>query len=136
MEYQEGKAILSQVRVIESMIRQKLLLAEALRASLMPRAIQYDTDKVQASQCDPIPEVMVKIETLNEEVDALALEKQKAILDVARLIDSLSSEKESEILTAFYISGKPVTWIMKEMHYSRSGVYRIMRKGIEKIESV
>ena len=52
MEYREGRAYLSQVRTIESLIRQKLLLAEALRASLMPRAIQYDTDKVQTSPAD------------------------------------------------------------------------------------
>ena len=136
MEYREGRAYLSQVRTIESLIRQKLLLAEALRASLMPRAIQYDTDKVQTSPADHLSEVMVKIDLLNEEVNALAAEKQAAIIQVADAIGTLESEVEREVLTAFYIAGRSARLIAQEMHYSRRGVYRIMRRGIEKLESL
>lgn len=133
MELREGKAALSQVKVIEQMIKAKLLQAEALKASLELRAIRYDGDKVQTMAADQMAEVFAKIDELNNEVNDLIKEKQKAILETSAFIDQLEDATERMVLTAFYVSGQSARRIAREMQYSRRGVYKIMERGIAKL---
>lgn len=134
MDVREGKALLSEVRVIESLIRRKLLEAEAIRLSLLPRAIRYDTDQVQTSPRDPVIEVFEKLDEINAEVDRLAEEKREAMLRTMRLIDSVDGALEREVLTAFYVREDSARKIAKQLNYSVFSIYKIIDRAIERME--
>lgn len=133
MELREGRAYLGRVRRLESRIRRKVMQIEALRASLLPGAIRYDTDQVQTSPSDKIGEVEARIDELEREVIELMGEKRRALLEMIQIIDSIDGELEREVLTAFYIREKRVREIAEEMHYTTRGINKIMERGIAKL---
>lgn len=135
MDVREGKAILSEVRVIEAMIRRKLLQAEAIKASLLPRAIRYDGDKVQTSPRDPVLGVFERLDELNEEIDELARQKQRAIIRTIELIERVDGNLEKEVLTAFYVNEEPARKIARRMSFSRDSIYKIIRRAIERLDA-
>lgn len=127
---------LLRLKEIDRQLERKVMQAEALKASLLPRAIRYDGDKVQTSPRDYVLEVMAKIDELNAEINALSAKKTEYILQAIAEVERIPGELEKEILTAYYIKGERVRHIARRMHYSREGIYKILQRGIDKLESL
>lgn len=135
MNKEEGRAFLGEVRRIDSRIRRMKMQAETLRASLLPSGIRYDLDKVQTSAMDTLPDIMARIDELEGEIIRLYIERAEAVLRIEAGIDSVEDPELREILTAFYSKGERARVIAKRMHYSRSGLYKMIDKAILKMET-
>lgn len=121
---------LGQIRVLERQIRRKQLQRDELQSCLLPRAIRYDTDKVQSSPEDAMAETAAAVLDLDREIEQLRREKARLIRDVVRTIETLDDDREKLILTAYYISRMTIRRISDEVHYSPTQTYRIYRAGL------
>ena len=75
MTNNEAYKFLGQVRGCDNRIKQLSRTIEALRYSLLPGAIRYDTDRVQITPTNKTEELFARIDELEKE---LAEEKDKA----------------------------------------------------------
>lgn len=135
MNKDEGRQLLGEVRKIDSRIRRMTMLIETLRASLLPSGIRYDLDKVQTSAKDTIPDVMAKISELEGKVIEMYLERADAVLRIEACIDSIEDPELREILTAFYSKGERARVIAKRIPCSRSGLYKMIDRAIQQMET-
>lgn len=122
--------ILLEPRRLEYRIRRKTMERDELEMGLLPGAIRYDKEPVQTSPEDRLPEVVGKIADLDAMVKQLRREKDMAVIRAADLIDTLDSEVEKLVLTAYYIRRLPMTRIAGQVEYSVSHTYKIRREGI------
>lgn len=121
---------LGRIRALERLILRKTLQRDELQSCLLPRAIRYDTDKVQSSPGDVLLEVAAAVLDLDREIEQLACEKARLIRDISRAIDLLDDDMEKLVLTAYYICRTPIRKIADEVHYSRSQTYNYYRAGL------
>lgn len=135
MNKDEGRLFLGEVRRIDSRIRRMKDQVDTLRASLLPSGIRYDTDRVQTSARDPLPEVMARIDELEGQIIRLHIQRAEAVLRIEAAIDSIGDPELQEILTAFYSKGERARAIAKRLHYSRSGLYKLIDKAIIQLET-
>lgn len=119
---------MDRIRRINNRIRVKQLAIEELKASLLPAAIRYDTDKVQVSPEDRVSEVMAKVDELERQVDKLIAEKAAAIETLEEMFEEMP-EPDAEVMTRYCIRCQSVRRIAREMHYSRDGIYRAIRRN-------
>lgn len=116
-----GKAIRAQ----EARIR-------GFEAALPPKAIRYDTDKVQVRPGDQISSYAEKLADMRDRLDELQrlrLAQIEAIDRAAAILDP----DERTVITLHYICGERYEQIMDEMPCSRATVFRLHRKGTQKI---
>ena len=108
--------------------------AEALRKAIdqaMERAFSTGvTLKEVAVQSSPaVGDAMA--ENVCSAVDACEMlyaakaEADAALREILRAIDSLTDEKQKELLTRRYVNGDPFRKIMEDMHYEETQIYVI-----------
>ena len=121
---------LGQIRVLERQIRRKQLQRDELQSCLLPRAIRYDTDKVQTSPEDVLAETAAAVLNLDKEIEQLRRQKARLIRDVVKTIETLEDDREKLILTAYFVSRMTIRQVADEVHYSPTQTYRIYRAGL------
>lgn len=136
MELQETYNYLLQIRRKELTIRRKQLLCEELRSSLGARAIQYDRDRVQTSPTDKVSEIICKVIELEDQIKRLQLEKAELIMEINAAIEQLEDDKETMILTAYYIRRLTMEQVAEEMDYSLQHTYRLRKRGVQHISGI
>lgn len=104
-----------------------------LESSLLPRAIQYDKDKVQTSPEDHTTDIMAKIADYT-----LMLEKRIRILTERRqyaeqIISRLKDSEERQILDLYFLSGQRMKMdeVAELVNLSTRHTYRIYKQAIE-----
>lgn len=110
---------------------------EELESSLMPQAIQYDTERVTTSPtADALP---MAIERINE-CAAKLKEKIRELNDrrynAVRIIGQLSDSRERATLTSFFLSTdrKTMYQVSVDLGYSERETYRFYQKGLENLK--
>ena len=121
---------LGRVRALERQIRRKTMQRDELQSCLLPRAIRYDTDKVQASPEDVMDETAAAVLDLDREIEQLRREKARRIRETGKTIDLLDDDMEKLVLTGYYICRMTIRQIADDVHYSRSQTYRLYRSGL------
>jgi DNA-directed RNA polymerase specialized sigma subunit len=109
------------------------LRREELITKLLPKAITYDTDRVQTTPEDRVAVVMAEVDELDRKIEELKRQRFEAIQEIAREIDLLEDSRERAILDAYYLSGKSMESIAEHAHYSLSHTYALRRHGIQNI---
>lgn len=127
------KQLLTKPNRLQSEIVKLIERVDALKASLLPMGIRYDTDRVQTSPDDRTATVMAEIDRLEREIRKKYLEKAETIAQIGRLIDTLDDEREAQILNAYYLAGMPIRDIAQEMYYSPAYIYDLKRRGETKL---
>jgi len=106
-----------------------------LRISMLPTAIRYDKDKVQASPDDPMIKFGAKLEKLEAEK---RIYENKYIEDynaADNMIRQLENADLQAILTYKYLGGIQYIDIAKRMNYSRSYIEKLHGRAIRKLEN-
>lgn len=118
---------------LEQKIKAKETMIEGLRASLLPRAIRYDADKVQTSPSDITLEIMAEIDELERELQKLMDQRLMSVRMVSTAIRKIDDPICAEVMAARYIRGRKYEQIAEDMGFSERWVYNTIRKGVKKI---
>lgn len=122
-----------QIEIVQ--LQEKIDTAEA---SLLPKAIRYDLDKVQTSPEDPMYDVLAEIEEYKKEMlkrtHRLILRRRKAI----RMLDQLSDTRQRQALFLYYLDPSLLTMeqVGEKMIYSEREAWRIHDAAMAKLEKL
>lgn len=106
---------------------------DELESCLLPAAIRYDKDKVQASPEDPMCKIVTEVMELEKEMKRIQLSKARQIAKIDQAISSLESDEQRTALTMRYVNRIPVTDIAEAMGYAEPTIYKLMNQGGEVI---
>lgn len=122
-----------QIEIVQ--LQEKIDTAEA---SLLPKAIRYDLDKVQTSPEDPMYDVLAEVEEYKKEMlkrtHRLILRRRKAI----RMLDQLSDTRQRQALFLYYLDPSMLTMeqVGEKMIYSEREAWRIHDAAMAKLEKL
>lgn len=122
-----------QIEIVQ--LQEKIDTAEA---SLLPKAIRYDLDKVQTSPEGPMYDVLAEIEEYKKEMlkrtHRLILRRRKAI----RMLDQLSDTRQRQALFLYYLDPSLLTMeqVGEKMIYSEREAWRIHDAAMAKLEKL
>ena len=122
-----------QIEIVQ--LQEKIDTAEA---SLLPKAIRYDLDKVQTSPEDPMYDVLAEVEEYKKEMlkrlHRLILRRIKAI----RMLDQLSDTRQRQALFLYYLDPSLLTMeqVGEKMIYSEREAWRIHDAAMAKLEKL
>lgn len=135
MTQAEGKAFYGRIKAIDAAIEAKAMAANALRLSLLPSGLRYDSDKVQTSPSDQLLSGYVrisdKLERLEADIRQLMIERAEAVAAIDAALERLEDKRESLAIMAYYVKREKVKDIARRMSYSEDMIYLLIRRGIE-----
>ena len=95
--------LLTKPRKIRGQIKKTEAEMEGLKLSMLPGAIRYDKDKVQASPQDPMAQYAVRLDELERKIEDLQTEYLNAQDEVVTVANELTSPGDV-IITLRFIS--------------------------------
>lgn len=123
---EKAKAYFSQIRKADRLIQRLRDTANTLRAGLTSQSQELRSDRVQTSGAkDPLGETMVKIISLEEDIDRRVLELVQQKADALCRIRKTLDNDQQNILIARYVEGLEWRKIAVELHFSVRQVHRI-----------
>lgn len=130
MTISETYEFLDSVRKMEAEIVKKQLQHDELQSCLLPKAITYDSDRVQTSPDDAMSKIASRVLDLEKEIRQMRARKANRIVTVSTAISKLESDTEQIILMAFYIGRLPASRIAEITHYTVRGVYKVKHRAV------
>lgn len=127
---------LLRVRKLELSIWRLCLQHDELQSCLLPAAIRYDKDKVQTSPEDKLSDVAAAVLDLEKKIQELRHQKAKLVLEINTAINALPDEKESGILTAYYIKRMSMEDVADKVGYSVQHTYRLRKRGVTHLAEI
>ena len=103
---------------------------EKLRITMLPSAIRYDKDSVQASPKDTMPIFAEKIEKLDKKVKRLEKQYMEQYENAEKLIDRLEN-KYRGVLKLKYLANCRPKEIAQDLNYAESYVYKLHKDAIK-----
>ena len=105
-----------------------------LENSCYPKSVSFEqrvtTSKVNKTEKKLIGNINKKEEVIDQIIDLT--EEKLAVLE---LIDHLSEYKEWLAITKLYVLCEPVEIICKELRLSKTQLYKVRKKAIERLEA-
>lgn len=130
MTISETYEFLDSVRKMEAEIVKKQLQHDELQSCLLPKAITYDSDRVQTSQDDAMSKIASRVLDLEKEIRQMRARKANRIVTVSTAISKLENDTEQIILMAFYVGRLPASRIAEITHYTVRGVYKVKHRAV------
>lgn len=129
---------LLRVRKMEFTIWKLCLQHDELQACLLPAAIRYDKDVVQTSPEDKLADVAAAVLDLEGRIQQMRQQKARLIMEINAAIDAMSGEydKESAILTAYYIKRMTMEDVAYKLGYSVQHTYRLRKRGVQRLSEI
>lgn len=132
----EAYNLLNRNARIDYVIKRLCSKRDALQSCLIPGAIQYDSDRVQTSPSDKMPDTVAEIVEIDNKIRRLAQERAETIIKITDMIDLLEDNIEKDVLYERYISQRKISEIAEEMAYTRDAVYKIHRKAVKHLSTI
>jgi len=136
MKIEETHSYLLRIREIDCEITQLNMKCDAIRRSLLLSRTQYDKPAVQTSHENKMGSVTASVCELNEAIYRLRLRKAELIIEIGNVLDLLLDERESAVLTAYYISGMKMNKIAERIEYTASHTYRLQAEGVKHLSEI
>ena len=124
--------LLTKPRKIRGQIKKAEAEMEGLKLSMLPGAIRYDKDKVQASPQDPMAQYAVRLDELERKIEDLQTEYLNAQDEVVTVANELTSPGDV-IITLRFISGWDFQSIAKEISMSERQMFRYYKVAQEEL---
>lgn len=124
--------LLTKPRKIRGQIKKAEAEMEGLKLSMLPGAIRYDKDKVQASPQDPMAQYAVRLDELERKIEDLQTEYLNAQDEVVTVANELTSPGDV-IITLRFISGWDFQSIAKEISMSERQMFRHYKVAQEEL---
>lgn len=124
--------LLTKPRKIRGQIKKAEAEMEGLKLSMLPGAIRYDKDKVQASPQDSMAQYAVRLDELERKIEDLQIEYLNAQDEVVAVANELTSPGDV-IITLRFISGWDFQSIAKEISMSERQMFRYYKVAQEEL---
>ena len=124
--------LLTKPRKIRGQIKKAEAEMEGLKLSMLPGAIRYDKDKVQASPQDSMAQYAVRLDELERKIEDLQIEYLNAQDEVVAVANELTSPGDV-IITLRCISGWDFQSIAKEISMSERQMFRYYKVAQEEL---
>lgn len=111
---------------------------DTAEASLLPKAIRYDLDKVQTSPEDPMYAVLAEVEGYKTEM----LIRVKRLIEkrtvAIRMLDVLEDSRQRQVLFLYFLDPHLLTMeqVAERMIYSEREAWRIYGAALAKLKNV
>lgn len=105
----------------------------SLEDCLLPGAIRYDTDRVDSSPSDRMPQVMAEIADLCTKQKRLERELFEAQKQVKDICESIDDDLERTVLLMRFIGCQTFEQIGLELSYDKSGAWRAYDRAIKSL---
>lgn len=117
-----------QIEALQSKIREIRALAEKCTSvlSLTPGGNAHNDSRLE--------ELVVKINTMEEQLGILWEERGGIFIDTVNLISEIPDERCRQILEKHYLELKPFSSIEDELYISSAHIYRLHTKGLAYVE--
>ncbi len=103
---------------------------------LLPGAIRYDSEKVQTSPKNKQEETIVKIESLEDDLQKLKEERAEMIIAVNDAIENhVEDPVQKAVLIYYYVNRLNPDNVARRIGYGRRWMYKIKNDAIEKLIS-
>ena len=123
---QQAKDYFAQIKKTDRLIQRLTDTVASLRSSLISQNYKLKSDKVQSSSAkDILGETIVKIMSLEEDINTRIDELVQHKADAMRRIQNVSDQDQQNILIARYINGEKWEKIAVELNFSIAQIYRI-----------
>jgi isopropylmalate/homocitrate/citramalate synthase len=109
---------------------------EILRSKMLPKAVDFEKERVQTSPSDKMPDFAAKIDELNHKLANLSQEFDSSLEDVKSVIKQINNEDAREIMAKRYIGNKSWNLIEKEVLWSRRSIFYLHRAGIRAVARI
>lgn len=136
MTITETVSYLMRVRSFELTIWKLCLQHDELQSCLLPAGIRYDKDVVQTSPEDKLYAIAAAVVELEERIQELRQQKARLIMEITAAIDRLPEDKESAVLTAYYVKRMTMGDVADAMGYSLQHTYRIRKRAISHLSEI
>lgn len=130
MTVQEAKDLFRSIRSEQlEIVHLKAMIHEA-EMGLLPKAIQYDLDRVQVSPEERFSKICAAISDYQMELGQSVVILYEKRLRAEKMIKRLKDENEREVLRWYYLTsdnGELLTWgqVAAHMHYSERQIKRL-----------
>lgn len=125
---------LNEARRLDGEIKRRRMHIEELETILMPKAIRYDTDKVQHEPVDNLADIVVEIAQLRSEIVELQRKMIQAANIVRELIEGLENDNQKNVLTCRFIRCMTQEDTARRLGYSGRHIQRIEADGKEALD--
>lgn len=127
---------LLRVREQEWTIWRLTLQHDELQSCLLPAAIRYDKDVVQTSPEDKLSAIASAVIELEGRIQQLQHQKARLLMEINAAIDKLPDDKESAVLTAYYIKRMTMESVAEKIGHSVQHAYRIRKRGVVHLSEI
>ncbi|MGN8705734.1 sigma factor-like helix-turn-helix DNA-binding protein [Bacillota bacterium HCP3S3_E9] len=108
---------------------------EGLHEAVKPKAIRYDTDRVQSTgQTDPMAIYACRLEEKENELKVLQKKYFGALEEVEKMVKYLRLQ-EATVITLRYVKGESFAQIADEMHRSERSIFRDHKRAITALKN-
>lgn len=120
---------------IRMQIKKCVAEIEGLHEGIKPKAIRYDTDKVQnTGQTDPMAVYACRLEEKENELKDLQKQYFEALETVERMTKSLKLQ-EATVITLRYVKGESFMQIADELSRSERSIFRDHKRAITALKN-
>lgn len=111
---------------------------EQFRAGLLPGAIRYDLERVQASPCDRQAERIIKANEMQENIALKLWDMTDRFNQANEMISRLTDSCERQVLRLYYLNANCYTMedVAQIMCYSRRQTYRMRDDALDHIQEI
>ena len=127
---------LSRIRQQEWTIWRLTLQHDELQSCLLPSGIRYDKDVVQTSHEDKLSTITGAVIELEGRIQQLKHQKARLIMEVTAAIDQLPDDKESAVLTAYYVKRMTMEGVAEAIGNSTQHAYRIRKRAVSHLTAI
>jgi DNA-directed RNA polymerase specialized sigma24 family protein len=128
--------LLTRPRNIRRRIRAIGAEIDGLRLSLLPKAITYDKDRIQASPSDPMTRFAGRLDELERKAQDLQLEYLAASDEVVKACSQLTDGVGAMIIQQRYLSGVSFADIAEMIPASERQMFRYYRQALDELDTI
>lgn len=136
MESLEVKSYLNRPKHIFANIVVLQEKIENLRLKMLPRAINFEKERVQTSPEDPMPNFGAEIDELDRQMANLMKEYYESMGEVEKTIREVENDDIRLILAKKYVGLKNWDTIENEVNWSRRTIFRRHSLGLVIIKKI
>lgn len=129
-------AFLMRPRRIQSAIKNTAIEIQSLRASMLPKAITYDNERVQTSPSDAMLAYAERLDDLERKLDRLQIEYIDAQERIVSYTGRLQEPDADTIILMRFLSYMSFETIADSISVSRSTVFRIYRRAVADLDTL
>lgn len=123
---QRAKDYFAKIQKTDRLIQRLTDTVSSLRSSLINQNYELKPDKIQTSRSkDILEETIVKIMSLEDDINARIDELVQQKADTMRRIRNVPDQDQQNILIARYVNGEKWEKIAVELNFSIAQIYRI-----------